>query len=74
MKVMLNDVNKIKDFVAIARNCVEDIDICSGRYVIDAKSIMGIFTLDTTKPITLKFHADEKRTAELEEMFKDFKA
>lgn len=36
-----------------------DFDLVSGRYVIDAKSIMGIFSLDLSKPIDLNIHADE---------------
>ena len=40
----------------ISLNC--DFDLVSGRYVIDAKSIMGIFSLDLSKPIDLNIHAD----------------
>ena len=39
--------------------CLYDFDLVSGRYVIDAKSIMGIFSLDLSKPIDLNIHADD---------------
>jgi len=51
-KISLNSIDKVKAFV----NC--DFDLVSGRYVIDAKSIMGIFSLDLSKPIDLNIHAD----------------
>ena len=45
VQISLNSIDKVKSFV-------------SGRYVIDAKSIMGIFSLDLSKPIDLNVHAD----------------
>ena len=43
-----------------------DFDLISGRYVIDAKSIMGIFSLDLSKPIELNIHAEEEADAVIE--------
>ena len=62
MKIKLNNVNDVKEFVNRAMMCKFDIDLVSGRYVIDAKSIMGIFSLDLSKPINLainEIHAKE---------------
>ena len=62
MKIKLNTVNDIKEFVNRAMMCKFDIDLISGRYVIDAKSIMGIFSLDLSKPINLainEIHAND---------------
>lgn len=58
IKISLNSIDKVKAFVnEISKfNC--DFDLVSGRYVIDAKSIMGIFSLDLSKPIDLNIHAD----------------
>jgi len=57
-KISLNSIDKVKSFVnEIARFDV-DFDLVSGRYVIDAKSIMGIFSLDLSKPIDLNIHAE----------------
>ena len=62
MKIKLNTVNDIKEFVNRAMMCEFDIDLISGRYIIDAKSIMGIFSLDLSKPINLainEIHAND---------------
>ena len=56
----LNSIDKVKSFVnELVRYSDVDFDLVSGRYVIDAKSIMGIFSLDLSKPIDLNIHADE---------------
>ena len=58
VKICLNSIEKVKSFVnAITRYDV-DFDLVSGRYVIDAKSIMGIFSLDLSKPIDLNIHSE----------------
>jgi hypothetical protein len=57
--IMLNSIADVKDFVNAMSKSVYDIDLVSGRYIVDAKSIMGIFSLDLTKPITVNVHCDE---------------
>ena len=57
-KILLASVNDVKDFVSAVTTANCDIDIAADRYVIDAKSIMGIFSLDLSKPIDLNVHAD----------------
>ena len=54
--IFLNSIDKVKSFVNLLANYDCDFDLISGRYVIDAKSIMGIFSLDLSKPITLNIH------------------
>ena len=56
VNIMLNSINDVKDFVALVCTCDFDIDLTSGRYVVDAKSIMGIFSLDLSNPIKLDAH------------------
>ena len=56
--VSLNSIDKVKHFVNDINRFDNDFDLVSGRYVIDAKSIMGIFSLDLSKPIDLSIHAD----------------
>lgn len=58
VKININTINDVKNFVSIVSRCDYDVDIVSGRYAIDAKSIMGIFSLDLSKPIDLNIHAD----------------
>ena len=57
--ILLQSIEDVKDFNRIVALYEGDVDLVSGRYVIDAKSIMGIFSLDISKPIDLNIHADE---------------
>ena len=57
--VFLQALNDVKEFVNIVMKYDFDIDLVSGRYAIDAKSIMGIFSLDLSKPIQLNAHTDD---------------
>lgn len=66
VKISLNSIDKVKTFVNDITKFDNDFDLVSGRYVIDAKSIMGIFSLDLSKPINLNIHADENMAAVLE--------
>ena len=67
IKVSLNSIDKVKQFVNDINRYSYDFDLVSGRYVIDAKSIMGIFSLDLSQPIDLNIHAEG---AELDEVLK----
>ena len=58
LKISLNSIDKVKAFVNEISKFDCDFDLVSGRYVIDAKSIMGIFSLDLSKPINLNIHAE----------------
>ena len=59
VKISLNSIDKVKSFVNDITKFDYDFDLVSGRYVIDAKSIMGIFSLDLSKPIDLNIHAED---------------
>ncbi len=59
IKISLNSIDKVKSFVNDITKFDNDFDLVSGRYVIDAKSIMGIFSLDLSKPIDLSIHAED---------------
>ena len=59
VQISLNSIDKVKSFVNVLTKYDYDFDLVSGRYVIDAKSIMGIFSLDLSKPIDLNIHAEE---------------
>ena len=58
IKVYLDTIDKVKGFVNAVSVCEGDFDLSSGRYVVDAKSIMGIFSLDLSKTLTLQIHDD----------------
>ena len=56
--ISLNSIDKVKSFVNDLAKFDADFDLVSGRYIIDAKSIMGIFSLDFSKPIDLNIHTE----------------
>lgn len=58
VQISLNSIDKVKSFVNTIATFDSDFDLVSGRYVIDAKSIMGIFSLDLSKPIELAIHSE----------------
>ena len=58
VSISLNSIDKVKAFVNDISKYDFDFDLVSGRYVIDVKSIMGIFSLDLSKPINLNVHAE----------------
>ena len=57
-KISLNSIDKVKAFVNEISKFDCDFDLVSGRYVIDAKSIMGIFSLDLSRSLKLTLHSD----------------
>lgn len=57
--ISLRSINDVKDFVNTVNKYDFDVDLTSGRYVVDAKSIMGIFSLDLSKPIKVEVHTDD---------------
>ena len=71
--VTLNDFSKIKKFSSEVVKFESDIDLIKGRYVIDAKSTIGIFTLDLSAPVDVVIHSDNedeiKRFNEVMEAF-----
>jgi len=72
MNILLKSINDVKDFVNIVSKYSYDVDLTSGRYVVDAKSIMGIFSLDLSKPIKVDIHTDD--CPEFLEALKPFEA
>lgn len=59
VQISLNSIDRVKSFVNTITQFDYDFDLISGRYVIDAKSIMGIFSLDLSKPIELNIHGED---------------
>lgn len=58
--ICLNTIEKVRSFNDIISKCKEDFELHSNRYIVDAKSIMGIFSLDLTKPMKLVIHSLDK--------------
>ncbi len=59
VEIRLSSIQDIRTFVDKVTRHRMDIDLSSGRYIVDAKSIMGIFSLDLMNPITLTAHSDD---------------
>ena len=58
LKIRLETINDVKEFVNIVFRYEYDVDVISGRYAVDAKSILGLFSIDLSKEVTLKIHYD----------------
>jgi len=69
--ILLDTIEKVRKFVNQISQLEGEFDIISDRYIIDAKSIMGIFSLDLSKPLKLSIHSEEV-AAKVMEDFKEF--
>ena len=58
--ITLNDFIRIKNFSSEVVKFESDIDLIKGRYIIDAKSTIGIFTLDLSSPVDVVIHSDDE--------------
>ena len=58
VKISLQMAQNVKEFVRIVQDYPYEIDLKSDKYVVDAKSILGIFSLDLSKPVTVEIHSD----------------
>lgn len=70
--IKLNSIDDVKEFCALTNSCKFDVDLLSGRYAVDAKSIMGIFGLDLTKEVELVVHADDDESEDFFDGVKKF--
>lgn len=61
--VSLSSITEVKCFVDAASRCACEVDVVSGRYVINAKSIMGLFSIDLIKPVRVEVHGSEDEGA-----------
>lgn len=64
-KVLLDTVDKAKEFVRHTSKFMRDAQLVSGRYIADAKSILGVMSLDLSKPITVNIHDDDIELADM---------
>lgn len=58
-KIILRDIQSVREFVQQVILLDYEVDLVQGRYIVDAKSIMGIFALDILSPITVKAHTSD---------------
>ncbi len=72
VKILLNSIEHVKSFVNIVTRFETDMEIVYGRYVIDAKSIMGIFSADLSQPVELHIHADGEEAGQILEQLSSY--
>lgn len=72
LSISLSTIDKVKSFVNVISKFDCDFDIVTGRYVIDAKSIMGIFSTDLSRPLGLTIHAEGELLDEVLEPLKPY--
>ena len=72
IKISLEMAQRVKEFVNVTQNYSYEILLKSGRYVVDAKSILGIFSLDLSQPLTVEIYSDD--CDELLDRLKKFEA
>ncbi len=67
IRIRMSTIDDVKHFVTQANAQVSDIDVVSGRYLVDAKSLLGLFSLDLAKPVDVVVHGtpgDREKFAE----------
>ena len=64
--IQLTQVSQVRDFVNLAVKYPCDIDLVSGRYTVDAKSLLGIYSLDLSNPLNIVIYSDDTAAFEAE--------
>ena len=72
VQVYLNSIQKVNSFSHELEQFDNDFDLVSGRYIVDAKSVMGIFSLDLNEPTTLNIHATDSEMGPILEAIKPY--
>ena len=65
VKILLDSIESVKNFITVISDYKCDMDLQYGSYIIDARSIMGIFSLDLTKPVDLNINGRENEAQEI---------
>ena len=68
--VSLGTIESVKNFVTKITEFEEDFDLIQGKYVIDAKSVLGIFSIDLSKPVLLRINAEGDRLEQIKKAVK----
>ena len=70
--VMINTISKVKEFCNLTIQQDYDLSLHSGRYIIDAKSILGVFSIDISKPVAMHIDTEGVDIEQVKETFKNF--
>lgn len=72
IKIRLQSIDDVKKFVNIMAQFNGYFDLVSGKYIVDAKSVMGIFSMDLSKVLELRILETDEQEKEIAEALKDF--
>ncbi len=64
VKIRLTQVDQVREFVELTSNCNYDVDLVSDRYTVDAKSLLGIYSLDLSNPLQVVIYGDDSEEYE----------
>ena len=73
IQILLEMASQVKKFVNIVQSYSFEIDLRSDRYVVDAKSVLGIFSLDLSKPVNVEIYAEDNEFEQCEELIEQLK-
>lgn len=71
-ELSLNSINSVKRFVELASQESCEIDVLCGRYVVDAKSIMALFSIDLNRPVVVRYHGTDEGGAAFKKALQEF--
>ena len=74
VQIFLKSIADVKKFVQTITMFSGDFELISGKYIVDAKSILGLFSVDLSKPVTLRIEGDDSKLNEVLEAIKEYKA
>lgn len=74
MYVSLGTIESVKKFVTKITEFDEDFELICGKYIVDAKSVLGIFSIDLSKPVFLRINAEGDRLEQIKKAVKEFEA
>lgn len=74
VQILLKSIADVKKFVQTITMFSGDFELISGKYIVDAKSILGLFSVDLSKPVTLRIEGDDSKLNEVLKAIKEYKA
>lgn len=74
VQILLKSIADVKKFVQTITMFDGDFELISGKYIVDAKSILGLFSVDLSKPVILRIEGDDSKLNEVLEAIKEYKA
>ncbi len=74
VQISLRTIEEVKEFVQTITMFDGDFELISGKYIVDAKSILGLFSVDLSKPVTLKIDVNNSKMNEVLTVIEKYKA